>query len=227
MADTRNYGATIATGEFIAFLDADDKVGKTYYEKAVKILSTYRNVHFVGSWTHYFGNSKKKWPTFNPEPPVILTHNTINSSALVYKRNSFLSSGQNDTSFKIGLEDYDSVLSMLSDGLNGVAIPEILFNYRVRNKSMIKGVTNDVRQNYYAKMVSKYPELFNDYKKETKKLIEANSLPLQTDNSSLDILPFHSVPLLNKITKTLVNSAKSNPSLKKNLLIAKGIIFKK
>ena len=226
LADTRNYGANIATGEFIAFLDADDKVEKTYYEKAIKILQAYENVHFVGSWAQYFGNSKKIWPTFNPEPPIILKHNTINSSSLVYKKQSFLNAGRNDIQFKIGLEDYDSVISMLSNGLNGVAIPEILFNYRVRSKSMIKGVTNDVRQSYYTKITKKYPDLFNNYKNEIKQLIDANSPPLQTDNSTLDILPFHSIPLLNKTTKMLINTSKSNPTLKKHLLKIKGFLPK-
>lgn len=221
LADTRNYGVNIAKGEFIAFLDADDKVEKTYYEKAIKILSTYENVDFVGAWTNYFGNSKKTWPTFNPEPPIILTHNTINSSALVYKKDSFLNFGKNDANFKIGLEDYDSVVSMLSNGQNGVAIPEKLFYYRVRNKSMIKGVTNDVRKNYYSAIVNKYPDLFSKCKNEVKKLIDTNSPPLQTDNSTLDALPFNSIPLINKMTKTLINTAKSNPKLKKYLLMTK------
>ncbi|MBA3706227.1 MAG: glycosyltransferase, partial [Bacteroidetes bacterium] len=115
LADTRNFSADHSTGEFIAFLDADDTVEKTYYEKSIKILSNYENVHFVGSWTQYFGNSKSIWPTFNPEPPIILTHNTINSSALVFRKSSFLAFGKNDANFKIGLEDYESIISMLSN----------------------------------------------------------------------------------------------------------------
>ena len=94
LAATRNHGALIAKGEYLAFLDADDLVQQDYYGKAIQVLSRYNNVHFVGCWTKYFEGSSKIWPTFNPEPPIILYHNTVNSSALVYKRASFLQHGK-------------------------------------------------------------------------------------------------------------------------------------
>src|SRR6185436_13548152 len=77
LAATRNYGATIAKGEFLAFLDADDKVGSTYYEKAIYVLKQKDNVFFVGSWVQYFENSNAVWPTFTPQPPYALVHNPI------------------------------------------------------------------------------------------------------------------------------------------------------
>lgn len=226
LAETRNCGAEMAKGEFIAFLDADDTIEPTYYEKAIKILSNYNNVHFVGAWTQYFGGSKKIWPTFNPEAPLLLTHNTINSSALVLKKQSFLEFGKNDSNFKIGLEDYDSVLSMISNGANGIAIPEPLFNYRVRKKSMIKNVTKEVRSDYYNKIGEKHKALYAEFEKEINELIYFNGAPLNSDNSTLDFLPFSSIPILNKITKTLINKVKSNSKLKKTLLIMR-VNFKK
>src|SRR5205085_10268590 len=73
---SRNNGAREARGEFIAFLDADDKVCPDYYEKAIKVLKTYTNVHFVGCWVQFFEDKKDIWPTWNPEPPYVLTHNS-------------------------------------------------------------------------------------------------------------------------------------------------------
>jgi len=80
---TRNYGSDKATGEFLAFLDADDTVSPDYYKRATEVLKHYTNVSFVGCWAQYFGESKSTWPTFNPEPPYLLVHNMINSSALI------------------------------------------------------------------------------------------------------------------------------------------------
>ncbi len=92
---------------------------------------------------------------------------------------------------------------------------------------MIKGVTKEVRLNYYIKIVDKYQDFFNKYRTEIKKLIESNSAPLQSDNSTLDILPFNSIPIMNKTVKVLINKGKSSPILKKHLLFVKRILFKK
>ena len=225
LADTRNAGAELAEGTFLAFLDADDMVVPTYYEKAIKILRHYKNVHFVGAWTQYFEGSKAIWPTFNPEPPLILTHNTINSSSLVYKRNSFLASGKNDKKFKIGLEDYESVIHMKADGLNGVAIPEILFKYRVRKNSMIKGVNKKIRADYYDMIQVKHKDFFSHFRREIAVLVKYYP-PLSIDNDTLDNLPFQQIPILNKLVHKFVAVLKTNPKLKKSALAVKRMFWK-
>jgi glycosyltransferase involved in cell wall biosynthesis len=138
LAVTRNRGARRAAGRFLAFLDADDQVTPDYYEKAIGILNWYENVHFVGCWVKYFGGATGTWPAFTPGPPYLLAHNPINSSGLVYKTASFLVSGLNDRRLEYGLEDYESVVSMVSQGYSGVVLPESLHLYRVRPGSMIR-----------------------------------------------------------------------------------------
>jgi glycosyltransferase involved in cell wall biosynthesis len=221
LADTRNIGADAAKGSFIAFLDADDTVAPTYYDKAIKILERYENVHFVGAWTQYFGNSKVIWPTFNPEPPLILTHNCINSSSLVYKTKAFLGFGKNDPDFKIGLEDYESIISMKAAGLNGVAIPEVLFNYRVRSNSMIRNSNAEVRADYYNKIAVKHRSFFSGYEQEVKQLIRNNGLPLSLDNSTLDELPFQDFPVVGPFVRKMFLFVKATPRLKKIVLVLK------
>jgi glycosyltransferase involved in cell wall biosynthesis len=217
LSDSRNKGAEMAKGAFMAFLDADDTVEPRYYEKALNILQQYENVHFVGAWTKYFGNSKNTWPTFNPEPPLLLMHNLINSSSLVYKTQAFLLAGKNDKSFKIGLEDYESIISMKAAGLNGVAIPEILFNYRVRTNSMIRGVNKDVRQAYHAQITQKHQKLFSRFKMDMDGLMN-HQLPLSIDNSTLDDYPFQTIPVLGKVVRRAIHTIRATPRLKRLVL---------
>jgi len=172
LAFTRNEGAGIAKGEFLAFLDADDKVAPSYYEKAIKALRQNENVFFVGSWVRYFENSHRIWPTFTPQPPYALVHNPVNSSGLVYKRAAFLAAGLNDKKADYGMEDYESLVSMLHHGLNGIVLPEVLFYYRVRSGSMFRDISTEKllysnkyitekHSPYYAKFASQIINLLN------------------------------------------------------------------
>ena len=89
----RNAGFRASRGEFVAVLDADDLVAPGYYPRALEILRRYDELGFVGCWAQYFGASANAWPTWNPEPPYLLAHNTMNSSALVYRRRDLLAHG--------------------------------------------------------------------------------------------------------------------------------------
>ena len=219
LATSRNAGALLAQGEYIAFLDADDKVDSTYYSKAIKVLKQYDNVHFVGAWTKYFENANATWPTFTPEPPIILCHNMVNSSALVYKRNAFIAAGQNATDMMFqGLEDYESVIALLSKGYPGVVLPETLFYYRVRQNSMIRAISTNKKLLLYEYISKKHSEFYANFGAEVFNLLNANGPGYELDNPSLDYAVYLKNPLLNKFANKAVAIIKNNPRLKKAAL---------
>jgi glycosyltransferase involved in cell wall biosynthesis len=163
LALTRNHGAKIARGTYLAFLDADDMVQPAYYERAIALLNQYSNVAFVGCWTQYFESSDALWVTFNPEPPYVYYHNLVNSSALVYRRQAFLDSGLNDPDFKFGMEDYESVIRMVSHGGYGIIIPEPWFLYRVRPGSMSRAFNPINLEFSYRLIMEKNPGPYQRY----------------------------------------------------------------
>lgn len=216
---TRNYGATIATGKFLAFLDADDTVEPLYYEKAIRVLNSYSNIYFVGCWTKYTGASSGVWPTFNPEPPYLLLHNMINSSALVYKRNAYLQAGLNNPKMIYGMEDWDSVISMVKQGYRGVVLPELLFNYRVRKDSMARSFTR-VKQLHLQRIISQnHLEFYNQHGSEMFQLLNANGSSLYFDNPTFDAPSYYANPLFSKLNsrlkERLKNKIKQNKHLRK------------
>jgi glycosyltransferase involved in cell wall biosynthesis len=221
LACTRNYGAEVASGTYLAFLDADDRVATTYYEKAINILEQKDNVFFVGAWTQYFGDSHQLWPTFTPQPPYALVHNPLNSSSLVYKRAAFLTGGLNDKRVDYGLEDYDSVISMMRHGFNGVTIPEPLFFYRVRKDSMFRKSTREklLYSNRY--IADKHKDYFTRFATQVIHLLNANGPGYQFDNPTFGVRPTTIQEKDARFTRHLKTVVKNNPRLKKLALSIK------
>ena len=187
LADTRNFGALKATGDWLAFLDADDMITPDYYEKALRVLKQYKNVFFVGSFVQYFGDTNRKWATFTPQPPYTLVHNPVNSSGLVYKKAAFLEAGQNDKKVDYGLEDYESVVHLLSKGYNGIVLPEFLFQYRVRGDSMIRKITREKLLYSYKYIAEKHTSYYATFATQINNLLNANGPGFLFDNPTFAV----------------------------------------
>lgn len=213
LALARNYGAMHANGEYLAFLDADDTVDPGYYTKSISVLEENEHIFFVGCWAQYFGMSKGIWPTFNPEPPYLLVHNMINSSALVYKKEAFLQAGLNKKQMTYGMEDWESVISLVEKNYRGVVLPEPLFNYRVRKNSMSRAFTK-VKQLHLNRLIGEsHRTLYSRYGFEITQLLLANGSGLNFDNPTVEqdyTLQIGGVAISGKVKERLKMMLKKN-----------------
>lgn len=172
-ATARNIGATLASGEFLVFLDSDDLIAPDFFRRAVAVLQRYHNVGFVYSWVRFFDGNSSVWPTWNTEFPFLLGHNMLPIIA-VARRKLFLEHGRYRPEVAYNLEDYDSWLRIASSGALGVSIPEMLVQYRIHADSMFQGIGEDQSLYLYDLIVQQHSELYREYGDELFQLLNAN-----------------------------------------------------
>ncbi|HWB90562.1 MAG TPA: glycosyltransferase family 2 protein, partial [Puia sp.] len=221
LSSARNAGAKRAAGRFLAFLDADDAVMPDYYEKAIRVLKRYSNVHFAGSWVRYFGSTSGIWPAFNPAPPYLLAHNPVNGSALVYKTASFLAGGLNDPRLKFGLEDHESVIDMLHHGLDGIVLPEALHRYRVRPGSMIRRLNRTKLLLAHGYIAEKHQAYYTPYATELVQLLNCNGPGYFYENPTMQLFVSAGTDRPGSWQNRLKQLARRNKNLKLFLLAIK------
>ena len=186
LANARNVGAEAAKGEFVAFIDADDKIDKTFYRRAIDILHQYQNVSYVYSWVQYFKGSSAVWPTFNIHIPYLLCANMLAAYSVI-RKNDFLNFGKNRIKMEYGMEDYDGWVSLAEHGCLGVSIPETLNLYRVRKDSMSRQFNKKMRIYLYQISRDGHEKIFEKYSKDIYMLLLTNGQPFYWNNPTTPV----------------------------------------
>jgi glycosyltransferase involved in cell wall biosynthesis len=130
----RNAGIAAATGELLCFLDADDRLRPTCFEKCCARFAADPELSFVSFWVHLFGAEEWDWRPTSCDPATLLDECVIATPALV-TRDAVVEAGGFDAACALGHEDWDLWLSLVARGRRGAIVPELLFDYRRRPHS--------------------------------------------------------------------------------------------
>lgn len=130
----RNEAINCSNGEFILPLDADDKIGETYIEKAVNLLCKDKNLGIVYCEAMFFGSINEKWNLPKYSFPEILLGNRIFVSAIFRKSDWHLVGGFSSLYYD-EWEDFDFWLKIIELNRQVFQIPEALFFYRKGHNS--------------------------------------------------------------------------------------------
>jgi glycosyltransferase involved in cell wall biosynthesis len=133
-SNARNKGIEIAEGDYILPLDADDKIGDTYLEKAVDILDNYPKIGIVYCKAELFGSRSGKWNLPEYTFPRVLLHNSIFCTAM-FRKSEWVKVGGYKKEMEFSSEDWEFWLSLIESGLEVHRIPEVLFYYRIKKVS--------------------------------------------------------------------------------------------
>lgn len=162
LSKARNFGASKASGDYLLFIDGDDKIAPEFLEKSLYVLEDDPNLGFVYTDTQHFGYANTYWE--QPEFDVLrlLYTNYICSCSLMRTVAYRLSGGYNEKNWAYW-EDYEFWLRMVSNGWLGKHIPEKLFYYRIHAKSGTQSERNTrLALVYKSFIISQFPELYND-----------------------------------------------------------------
>lgn len=166
LSSARNTGAKFAQGEFLLFLDADDKIEPLYLQKTIDAILSHPNCKLAYSKAKLFDAEIGVWnlPAYSTFDKL-LQSNMIYCSAL-HRKSDFTKLGGFDENLS-AYEDWDYWIRLLQDGGEVIRIDEILFSYRKRidNTSITNSLIQNPKQNKidWQKVCIKHQELFIEY----------------------------------------------------------------
>ena len=177
----RNNGIILATGDYVVCLDADDILSPQYLEKTVNVLSNSGSkVAFVSTWIQEFGKRNSLWKAGLYDQFSLLISNRVCVAAL-FKKSIWEGVGGYKKEMKGGYEDWEFWLSITEKGYEWAVVQEPLFNYRVRENSMLATATQkrlelcerlfDLHKDFYSKFQKQIFLQYIALDQETKSLI--------------------------------------------------------
>lgn len=154
----RNAGIDVARGPYIFTLDADDRIGPTLIEQAVRLADADDRIGIVYSHPQLFGERTglSKLPPYRF--PDILLGNLIPSAAL-FRRDDWARVNGFNTNMVDGWEDYDFWLSLIALGRHVVRIPEPLYHYR-RGSSTFTSLSREKAIRCHAQIFRNHLDLY-------------------------------------------------------------------
>jgi glycosyltransferase involved in cell wall biosynthesis/SAM-dependent methyltransferase len=136
ISEATNSALSIATGEYIGFMDNDDELAPQALYEVVKALNEDQTIDFIYTDEDKVTESGKRFNAFykskwNPE--LILNHNYI-THFVVVKRSVLEKTGGLKTEFN-GAQDYDFVLRATENAENIAHIPGMMYHWRAIESS--------------------------------------------------------------------------------------------
>lgn len=144
LAGARNAAVGLAKGQYIFPLDADDRMRGEWIDRAIQILDSEAAIGVVYGDAQCFGTRTDRWRVGPFDANRILDANYIHASAF-YRKEVWERNGGYDGTMPVqGFEDWDFWLSALERGWQFAYVPEIFFDYRQAEESMISNALRRV-----------------------------------------------------------------------------------
>jgi len=153
----RNHAISLAKGEWILPVDADNRIECDFISKAVEVIKADKEVKVVCPRADFFGDRSGEWklPPFSLR---LLARKNIMDTCALYRKSEWKRIGGYCEEI-IAREDWEFWIAMLKEGGKVVRLPGISLHYRIRNNS--KRVWDRLLKRHVVDVLNKrHPEFF-------------------------------------------------------------------
>ena len=168
----RNTAVSYSAGEYLLFLDSDNKIRPSYIDKGVELLRANPQTGIVYGNPAFFGEvtETRMFATREFDMTSIFLGNHIDICSVVRRKVWDDVKGFDENRILIGYEDWDFWIMAGTKGWKFQHIKEILFDYRIRPDSLARQISDSSRtanlcQYLYAKhweqLLISYQGLYN------------------------------------------------------------------
>ena len=157
--DARNLGVKNSTGEFLFFLDSDNRVSDRYFDLALEVFQTFPKVGVVYGKPNFFSENGSVSTRFETKPfsyDSLMCGNYIDACCFV-RRSTFEEVGGFHVHPHLkGWDDADLWIRISHTRWEFHFLDEVLFDYRVREDSMMGLVDDENIENMLQYFGKKY-----------------------------------------------------------------------
>ncbi|MBC8084977.1 MAG: glycosyltransferase [Hymenobacter sp.] len=151
-AAARNKGIAHARGEYILFLDSDNKIRPDYIRQGIAVLNHRPEVGVVYGKASFFGEVAAPRFAGQPfDPYQLLKENYIDMCSVIRRSMWEELGGLDEARLLMGHEDWEFWIRAAGAGWQFQYVDEILFDYRIRANSLI---TEAVQPEAYRTMLA-------------------------------------------------------------------------
>jgi glycosyltransferase involved in cell wall biosynthesis len=164
LSAARNTGITMAKGEYILPLDADNKILAPYLNEAVSILDSMPGVAMVYGDAQHFGDVNEVFIAGSFNLQKLMLANYIDACTLI-RKDVLIGMGNFDTNIKHGMEDWELWLRLSFKGYQFYYLNQLCFCYRVRYHSMMRTTNRNFEliNNLETYINQKFPDKMSHY----------------------------------------------------------------
>lgn len=209
---SRNKGIEISKGKYLWFIDGDDYIEDNSLDIIYNYLNKYDIIIFnYNTINNNITKTKSFYNYFNIETKYLLSHCPVWNK--VFKKELF-----NNNLFPINhlYEDLYIVPTLILKTKNIIFLDNYLYNYQIRNNSIIKTFNNN-EDRIYA-LDNLYDKLNNKYKEEIEYLFIYNLLITSLKEEVINNYK-HDIKYINKYVKNKYNKYYKNKYLKSYIKI--------
>lgn len=161
LSSARNSGIMNATGDYILPLDADDMLLENAIEKITEVAER-TNADIISPSLKCFGLAQDEIILMeNPSIEDFKVANRVGYCSAI-KREALLEVGGYSPKMTFGYEDLHLTFNLLSMGKKLVTIPEVLWLYRTKEKSMIHDAMAHHKE-LMAQIAKDFPKIFPEF----------------------------------------------------------------